>query len=128
MFKLDVEALLLGNARHMHQTRAVRPCDVFSTCLHVALYLVTTHLGTDSGLFNGEHAAKTAAFVRTLRLYDIDAIDELKQVFDLVELLNMLLGRRGEPKLTDTVAGVVEACSPLKRKPTWRSSPGSGTS
>ena len=70
MFKLNIQTLFLGNACHVHQTRAVRTGNVFSACLHVALHLVLTHLCRDGSLFDREHTAKTAALIRTLRFHN----------------------------------------------------------
>ena len=96
MLELDLQALLLGNARHMHQARAVGACHVFSTGLDMPLHLVFSHLCRDGGLLNGEHSSEATAFVGTLGLDDLNAFYELQQVFDLVELAHMLLTGGGE--------------------------------
>ncbi len=74
MFKLYIQALFLGHTCHVHQTGAIRACHIFSTRLDVSFHLVLTHLGTDRCFFYREHATKAAAFVRTLRFHDLNAI------------------------------------------------------
>ena len=75
----------------------------------MALYLVKTHLGADSSLFYGEHAAETTALVGTLRLYHLDALHKLEQVLDLVELRDILFAGGRKAQFADTVTGVVQA-------------------
>ena len=96
MFKRNLLALLAGYTSHVHQTRAVWTSDKFSTRLDVALHLVESHLGGYSRFLYREHATKATALVRTLWFHDIDAINQLQQVLDLIELVNMLLRRGGE--------------------------------
>ena len=74
MFELDIEALLLGHAGHMHEARAVGSGHVLGTSLNMALYLVAPHLSRDGGLFNGEHASKAAALVGTVGFDDVYAV------------------------------------------------------
>ena len=107
MFELDIEALLLGHTGHVHQARAVRTGNVFSASLHVTLYLVESHLGRDSRLLDREHATKATALIRTLGLYDVDAVNQLQQVFYLIELLLVVFRRTGEPQLANTMTGIV---------------------
>ena len=68
MFELYIQALLLGNTCHMHQTRAVGTGYESCTSLHVALHFIETHLLANGRLLNREHAAKTATFVGALWL------------------------------------------------------------
>ena len=91
MFEPDIEALLLGHTGHVHQARAVGPCNVFCTRLYVALHFVTPHLGTDGGFLDGEHTAKAATLVRTLGLYDVNAVNKLQQVLYFVEFVDVFL-------------------------------------
>ena len=77
MLKLYLLALLAGYTGHVHQTRTVRTCDVFSTGLQVALYLVKSHLCRYGSFLYREHAAKATALIRTLRLYHVNAVNQL---------------------------------------------------
>ena len=91
MLELDVEALLLRHASHVHEARAIRTGDILSTSVNMALHLVKSHLCRDGSLLNREHTAKAATFIRTFRLNDVDAIDQQEQILNLVELRYMLL-------------------------------------
>ena len=75
MLELDVEALLLGNTGHVHQTRAVGTGHVFGTGLNMAFHLVATHLCGYGGLLHREHATETTALVGALRFYHLYAVD-----------------------------------------------------
>ena len=109
MLKLHIQALLFGNACHMHQTRTVGTRDEASTSLHVPLYLVQSHLRTDGRFLYGEHATEAATFVRSLGLQDLNTFHQIQQVLDLVELGDIFLARATQPQFTDTVTGVVQA-------------------
>ena len=85
MLKLYIQTLLLGNARHMHQTRTVRASNESRTGLHVTLYLVKSHLCADGRLLYGEHTTEATALVGTLGLQYLDAFYKVQQVLDLVE-------------------------------------------
>ena len=75
----------------------------------MALHLVLAHLGRDSRLFHGEHAAEATALVGALRLHDLNAIHQLQQVLDLVELVHVLLAGRTQSQFAHAMTGVVEA-------------------
>ena len=62
----------------------------------MALYLVLTHLLTDSGLLDREHSTETAALIGTLWFYDLTTLYQLQQILDLIELGDMLLRGRTE--------------------------------
>ncbi len=91
MFKLNIQTLLLGYTSHVHQARAVRASDIFGARLDVALHLVLTHLCRDGCLLDREHTTEAAALIRTLRLYNVDAVYQLQQVLNLIELVDVFL-------------------------------------
>ena len=93
MFKFYIQALLLCNASHMHQTRTIGASDESRTSFHVPLYLVKSHLRTDSCFFDGEHTTKTTALIRTLWLQHLDSLHQIQQILDLVEWSHVLLTR-----------------------------------
>ena len=108
MLELDVHSLLLGNAGHVHQARAVGTRDESRTSLHVTLYFVDTHLLAHGRLLYGEHAAETAALIGALGLQHLDALHQIQQVFYLVELADVLFAGRAQPQLSDTMTRVVQ--------------------
>ena len=77
MFKIDVEALLLGNTCHVHQARTVGTCYELGTRLYMALHFILTHLSADGCFLNREHATETTTLVRTFGLYNVDAVNKL---------------------------------------------------
>ncbi len=90
VLKLYLLALLASYTSHVHEARAVRTCNVFGTSLDVALHFVKAHLRTHGSLLDTEHTTETTTLVRTLRLNDINAVNEREQVANLIELQNVL--------------------------------------
>ena len=101
--------LTVNDALHVHQAAAVAARDVGSARTHVVLDLVPTHADTDLGLLDRVHPPEAAALIDTLRLDDLDAVDELEEVTDLVHVGEVTLTGRREVKLAYPVAAVVDA-------------------
>ena len=97
VLELHLEPLFLGNTSHVHQAGAVWSCHETGTRLHVPLYLVDAHLRTNGRLFHGEHTAKAATLVRALWLKHLDALHQVEQILDLVELRDVFFAGRTEP-------------------------------
>ena len=108
MFKFNSEALFLGHTGHVHQAGTVRSGNESGTSLHVALNLVQSHLRADGCLFNREHAPESATLIGSFWLQDLDTLYQIQQIFDFIELWHVLLTRRTQSQLTDTMTGVVK--------------------
>ena len=75
---LDRQFLSVYHSLHMHEARAVRPCDVLRPCGYVIQHLVMPHTGGYLRLLHRVHTAETAAFVYSLRLEYLYALHHLQ--------------------------------------------------
>lgn len=109
MYEFNRKMLLGGNALHVHKARGIRTGNELSPCGHMAMQLVEAHLGRNASLLNREHSAKATTLIGALRLKDGYAVDQLKEITDLIEFRDVALRRRRKTQFAHSMTAIVKA-------------------
>lgn len=112
---LDGQFLPGNNSVLMHQTRTVCPYDVFSSRIDVTLHLVTPHLPGYGMFLHRKHTAKTATFIRTFWLYNLNTFHQRQQIAKLIIIRYIQLTRRRKMHQADPMTTVLNTYLVRKR-------------